>query len=365
MITEDLRELVEAVTDEARRCDSGDHTVAAALLTAGGEVVRGLNTHHYLGGPCAEMVALSNHAARFPEDPVRAVVAIHGPTGQVIAPCGMCRQILFELDPGIECVVPTVRGLEAHRVGELLPLPYDRLALSRPTPPAGSGTRAGVASSAGSAGSAFGTAPSGAASPGPASPGTMPPGPAASGSVSSGSASSGTSGSGTVPSGAARSTAASLVRAGDRAFTVEQARSEHVPEIVELLHDDVLGRERERADVGTYLAAFEEIDGDPHHFLAVVLDEEGRLAGTMQLTILPGLSRGGARRLQIEAVRIAAGERGSGLGTAMLAWAEDYGRSRGAVLAQLTSDGSRADAHRFYERLGYAASHSGFKKPLG
>lgn len=360
MITEDLRELVEAVTDEARRCDSGDHTVAAALLTAGGEVVRGLNTHHYLGGPCAEMVALSNHAARFPEDPVRAVVAIHGPTGQVIAPCGMCRQILFELDPGIECIVPTVRGLEAHRVGELLPLPYDRLALSRPTPPAGSGPRAGSAPSAGGAGPAFGAALSGAASPG-----TMPPGSASSGTSGSGTSGSGTSGSGAVPPGAARSTAASLIRAGDRAFTVEQARSEHVPGIVELLHDDVLGRERERADVGTYLAAFEEIDGDPHHFLAVVLDEEGRLAGTMQLTILPGLSRGGARRLQIEAVRIAAGERGSGLGTAMLAWAEDYGRSRGAVLAQLTSDGSRADAHRFYERLGYAASHSGFKKPLG
>ena len=84
----------------------------------------------------------------------------------------------------------------------------------------------------------------------------------------------------------------------------------------------------------------------------------------MQLTSIPGLARAGATRLQIEAVRVRAELRGNGLGGAMIAWAVAEGRRRGAGLVQLTSDQTRLDAHRFYERLGFAASHVGFKLAL-
>ncbi|WP_420100270.1 GNAT family N-acetyltransferase [Corynebacterium sp.] len=134
-------------------------------------------------------------------------------------------------------------------------------------------------------------------------------------------------------------------------------------DIVALLTDDVLGQTRESSPLETYMVAFTEIDADPGHFLLIV--REGRDGGpafaTMQLTIVPGMSRGGTKRLQIEAVRVAAGTRGTGLGSALFDWAHDYGRTRGATLAQLTSDVTRTDAHRFYERLGYTASHQGFK----
>ena len=84
----------------------------------------------------------------------------------------------------------------------------------------------------------------------------------------------------------------------------------------------------------------------------------------MQLSFIPGLARGGATRLQIEAVRVRSNLRSNGLGGAMITWAITEGRRRGAKLVQLTSDESRAAAHRFYERLGFEASHLGFKLSL-
>ena len=86
--------------------------------------------------------------------------------------------------------------------------------------------------------------------------------------------------------------------------------------------------------------------------------------GTLQLTIIPGLARRGALRGQIEAVRIHAEHRGSGLGADLMRWAIDESRRRGCALVQLTSDTSRTEAHRFYERLGFEASHTGFKFKL-
>ncbi len=80
------------------------------------------------------------------------------------------------------------------------------------------------------------------------------------------------------------------------------------------------------------------------------------------MTIVPGLSRRGATRSIIEAVRIHADERGSGLGTQLIEWAVEESGRQGCSLVQLTSDATRADAHRFYERLGFEASHVGFKK---
>ena len=85
------------------------------------------------------------------------------------------------------------------------------------------------------------------------------------------------------------------------------------------------------------------------------------VVATLQLSVLPGLSRQGALRGQVEAVRVAAGHRGRGLGAAMLRWAIEEARRRGCALVQLTTDKSRDDAHRFYERLGFVASHQGMK----
>ena len=149
--------------------------------------------------------------------------------------------------------------------------------------------------------------------------------------------------------------------AGAVRFAVTRARIEDLPSVVALLRDDVLGAHREPDDLAPYEHAFAAIERDENQFLAVVRDPDGHVVGTMQLTLIPGLSRGGATRLQVEAVRIAAEARGGGLGSAMFTWAHDWGRAHGASLAQLTTDKSRSDAHRFYERLGYEASHEGLK----
>lgn len=147
-------------------------------------------------------------------------------------------------------------------------------------------------------------------------------------------------------------------------FTIDRAVEADLPDLVALLADDVLGRERESADLTPYRAAFARIDDDPNQLLIAVRDEQAAVVATMQLTLIPSLSRGGATRLQIEAVRVGATTRGGGLGTALFTWAHEWGRERGASLAQLTTDAARADAHRFYETLGYTPSHIGLKLPL-
>ena len=154
------------------------------------------------------------------------------------------------------------------------------------------------------------------------------------------------------------------LRVAGTTFVVERAARRDVPAIVELLRDDRLGTSRELDDLAPYEAAFEAIDRDPNHLLVVVRGDAGAVVATMQLTLLPGLARGAATRLQIEAVRIADGARGAGLGTALFEWAHDHGRRSGAGLAQLTTDRARGDAHRFYARLGYEASHHGLKRSL-
>ncbi len=131
-----------------------------------------------------------------------------------------------------------------------------------------------------------------------------------------------------------------------------------------MLADDPLGATRESPDDLTpYQAAFERLANDPNQHLVVAV-REARVVGTLQLTIVPGLSRRGATRSIIEAVRIHADERGSGLGTQVIQWAIDESRRNGCSFVQLTSDATRADAHRFYERLGFTPSHVGFKLAL-
>lgn len=148
------------------------------------------------------------------------------------------------------------------------------------------------------------------------------------------------------------------------AFTVNRAARHEVGHIVRLLTDDVLGAGREGAPDSVYEAAFDEINADPHQYLAVVKDVTGQIVGKFQLTLIPGLSRGAAKRLQIEAVRVAPSTRGEGLGRAVFAWAHDYGRRHGATLSQLTTDVQRGDAHRFYEQMGYRPTHRGYKLGL-
>lgn len=150
----------------------------------------------------------------------------------------------------------------------------------------------------------------------------------------------------------------------DAAPAVRPSTRADVPAIVALLADDPLGAAREDlGDLTAYEEAFDRIDADPAHAL-VVLDDGGTVVGTLQLTLLPGLSRRGALRAQIEAVRVASTHRGQRLGEQLVEWAISESRRRGAVLVQLTTDASRTDAHRFYERLGFAPSHVGMKLAL-
>jgi len=150
------------------------------------------------------------------------------------------------------------------------------------------------------------------------------------------------------------------------ALRMREATSDDLPAIVALLADDENGALREDArlplDPG-YVAAFDAIAALPNQEL-IVAEQHGRIVGTMQLSYLPGLSFRGRWRGQIEAVRIASAMRGHGLGTAMIEWAVERCRARGCKMVQLTSKRTRLDAHRFYERMGWDKSHSGFKLML-
>lgn len=148
---------------------------------------------------------------------------------------------------------------------------------------------------------------------------------------------------------------------------LRRAVVDDVPSVVALLVDDPLGATRDGADgeggLDPYLRAFEALDADPAHLL-VVAEAEGEVAGTLQLTVLVGLARRGARRAQIDAVRVRADLRSAGLGGSMVSWAVDEARRRGCALVRLTSDKQRPRAHRFWSRAGFVASHEGFTLAL-
>lgn len=147
-------------------------------------------------------------------------------------------------------------------------------------------------------------------------------------------------------------------------LTIRRATVQDVPDIVGLLVDDTIGATRESPDeLEPYYEAFERVAADPNQHL-VVADRGGDVVGTMQLTVVPGLSRRGTTRSIVEAVRVAGSERGTGLGTQLMEWAVEESRRLGCRLVQLTSDATRTDAHRFYERLGFEKSHVGFKLQL-
>ncbi|MEV0722386.1 GNAT family N-acetyltransferase [Micromonospora purpureochromogenes] len=137
-----------------------------------------------------------------------------------------------------------------------------------------------------------------------------------------------------------------------------------LPAVIALLADDVLGKARDFTEVDeAYERAFADITADPRNHL-IVADEAGELVGCMQITYIPGLGRHGAERSLIESVRVRSDLRGRGLGRRMMEWAVDQARQRGCALVQLTTDKTRAEAHRFYRSLGFVASHEGMKLPL-
>jgi len=144
------------------------------------------------------------------------------------------------------------------------------------------------------------------------------------------------------------------------------AQSADLPSIVALLADDDLGRSREDASApvnGKYVDAFDALQRDPNQLMAVLI-ADGIVVGCVQISFIPGLSRLGMWRGQIESVRIASSCRDEGLGHRFLEWAIAECRQRGCGLVQLTTDKSRLDAQRFYESLGFRASHEGMKLSL-
>jgi ribosomal protein S18 acetylase RimI-like enzyme len=150
------------------------------------------------------------------------------------------------------------------------------------------------------------------------------------------------------------------------AFLFRRAASDDLPAIVALLADDPIGSGRESVGVQLdpgYADALAAIERDPNQLLAVA-EFAGKVIGCLQLSFIPGLTRRGMWRGQIEGVRIAGAERGTGIGRAMLLWAIEECRKRGCGLVQLTSDKRRAEAHRFYQALGFRATHEGYKLVL-
>lgn len=144
------------------------------------------------------------------------------------------------------------------------------------------------------------------------------------------------------------------------------AKRTDVPTIVHMLAEDELGTQRERFETplpNSYWDAFEAIEVDPNQEL-IVAELDGKVIGTLQLMYLPSLSYQGGTRAQVESVRILQRLRGQGIGAEMMEWAIERARQRGCHLMQLTSHKSRADAHRFYEKLGFTKSHIGMKVNL-
>lgn len=147
---------------------------------------------------------------------------------------------------------------------------------------------------------------------------------------------------------------------------IRKATLDDVPAIIALLADDPIGRQREITGLPLhpdYVTAFRAIDADPNQLL-VILESDREIIGCLQLSFIPGLSRRGMWRGQIEGVRIASTKRRGGRGRRLFEWAIELCRSRSCGLIQLTTDKGRPEAASFYESLGFAATHTGYKLAL-
>jgi GNAT superfamily N-acetyltransferase len=149
-------------------------------------------------------------------------------------------------------------------------------------------------------------------------------------------------------------------------LTARRAEPRDLSTMLALIADDLLGRNRDMAADASdpvYLEAFEVIASDPNQFL-LVGELSGEPVAMLQLTFIPGLSRRGALRANIEVMRVKSTLRRRGIGAWLIGEAIAIARTRGCALVQLTSDVQRVEAHAFYERLGFAKSHVGFKLKL-
>lgn len=156
-------------------------------------------------------------------------------------------------------------------------------------------------------------------------------------------------------------------RTGD--LTLRRAAPEDLRPLMRLLADDPIsagrGDQAAEEDADRYEAALTELISDDSNEMLLVVSTSGDPMATMQLTRIPGLTRKGSTRLLIEAVRVSSAHRSGGIGSAIMNWVVDVAApATGASLVQPTSDESRVDAHRFYERLGFVGSHRGFKYQL-
>ena len=156
---------------------------------------------------------------------------------------------------------------------------------------------------------------------------------------------------------------ASTAAGGVPEVTVREARIEDLEAIVDLLADDPAGARTEGGDLAPYAAAFARMTAD-HGQTQAVAELGGQIVGTMQLSIIPSLTRRGTTRAQIEGIHTLSSLRGKGIGEALFAWAFEQARSRGATLIQLTSESERTNAHRFYEHLGFVSGLTGFTMQL-
>ncbi|MDD7885482.1 GNAT family N-acetyltransferase [Flavivirga sp. 57AJ16] len=143
-----------------------------------------------------------------------------------------------------------------------------------------------------------------------------------------------------------------------------KATKNDIVKIVDMIADDNLGKTRENFQIPLpieYLNAFENIDADQNQELIVVENETHEIIGTLQLSFIQYLTYQGGIRAQIETVRIRKDQRGRGIGKKMFEWAINRAKKRNAHLLQLTTDKKRPDAIKFYEALGFKASHEGMK----
>jgi GNAT superfamily N-acetyltransferase len=150
------------------------------------------------------------------------------------------------------------------------------------------------------------------------------------------------------------------------ALTFRPAIKADLPVLVSMLADDPLGALREDLSAplnAAYLKAFAEIESDPNNEL-ILAEREDQLVGMLQLTFIPYLTHTGSWRCLIEGVRIGRAHRGLGLGSQLIERAIERARTRGCRIIQLTADKQRADAIRFYQSLGFEATHEGFKRQL-
>ncbi|WP_242094144.1 GNAT family N-acetyltransferase [Aestuariivivens sediminicola] len=146
-----------------------------------------------------------------------------------------------------------------------------------------------------------------------------------------------------------------------------KAKADDLIPIVQMLSDDGLGQTREQFQIPlptSYIEAFKNIDADLNQELIVVENEDAEVVGTLQLSFIPYLTYRGGIRAQIEAVRIRKDQRGQGIGQNLFEWAINRARERKAHLLQLTTDKKRPEALKFYEHLGFRATHEGMKMHL-